>query len=241
MTPDPRPRAIALPKGFLVGRYKVLRRLGYGHEGTVYLAESPSGRKRAIKLFRTYSDDDRYWVDCVARRLSLLRGCKAVVQLHEVGEFHRSSRLEYRYFVLEYVRGTPLLDVLRGSAAAHHITEQRALRIMLGVAALIAQLHSHGFAAGDFERGRNILVRHDGRLMFFDFDTGSPGARNRDYGFDLLPFVSIVRSLIRRASRSAVLTAALQIIDSWRAVQMGRGGFRALHRQLSEGAQADSK
>ncbi len=105
-----------LQVGELLGRYRLLERIGAGGMAEVFLArlEGPEGfaRKVAIKVVHPDTRDDGHLLSLVdeARVAGLLRHPN-IVQVHEL-----ERRGEGFYLVMEYLEGRPLDQLLRGSA-----------------------------------------------------------------------------------------------------------------------------
>lgn len=164
--PDPRIGAVA-------GTWRILRVLGQGSGGIVYLAESttaPARARVALKLphpgavavrerFRTERD--------VLWRLR----CAGVVRLLDAdvdGEAEPS-------LVFECVDGR---DVRR-HCALHGIGPVARAVLFVQICDIVAQVHAHGVAHRDL-RAQNILVARDGGITLLDFGRATwldvPGA-----------------------------------------------------------------
>src|SRR5215472_16740373 len=93
-----------------IGRYQILRTLGEGGMGAVYLARDPAiDRNVAIKLMRTGFDDGQL-------RDRFAREAKSIGRLHhpnivtifDVGEYHGEP-----FIAMEYVEGQTLSHFIR--------------------------------------------------------------------------------------------------------------------------------
>ena len=102
-----------LPKRF--GRYEVIRELGKGAMGVVYLGRDPViGRLVALKTIRAVSEDD---VEQREFQERFLREAQAagilshpnIVTVHDVGE---DSSTETSFIAMEYVEGKNLKQLL---------------------------------------------------------------------------------------------------------------------------------
>src|SRR2546423_4754573 len=155
--------------------YQILRRLGQGGMGQVYLAEQISlKRKVALKLLRA---------DLAANPTSLARfkeeafaAAKAthanIIQIYAIGE---ASGLHY--MALEYVEGKNLREYLEKKGPPEILV---ALSIMRQVASAIQRASEMGIIHRDI-KPENILVTRKGEAKVADFglvpvfsDTGQP-------------------------------------------------------------------
>ncbi|HLT32107.1 MAG TPA: serine/threonine-protein kinase [Myxococcaceae bacterium] len=137
-----------------VGDFRLLRPLGKGGMGEVWLAEDPHGERRVIKrLLASAAEDPRFLKRFLleGRYASLLRHPN-VVGVTEVGE---SDGLPY--LVLEYVDGTDLRKVKKGA---------RARRVLPPIGAVVDAILQacHGLHAAhelaDPETGRPLKLMH---------------------------------------------------------------------------------
>src|SRR5262249_11491297 len=102
------PRAAQLRAGATVQHYEVIRRLGKGGMGTVYLArDTRLARLVALKLLTKHTGERaaRFLVEA---RATALLGHENIVIIHELGEHHGTP-----YIVLEYLKGKTFEQVLR--------------------------------------------------------------------------------------------------------------------------------
>src|SRR5690606_18225651 len=85
-----------------IGRYAVLRKLGQGGMGVVYVAyDEDLDRKVALKLLRGESKDDRGRTRMLREAQALARlSHPNVVQVHEVGQWS-----DHDFVAMEYVGG----------------------------------------------------------------------------------------------------------------------------------------
>jgi serine/threonine-protein kinase len=155
-----------LVEGDLVGRYRILRTLGSGAMGVVYLAEDPQiERLLAIKTVRALSDEPR---EAAERRERLLREARTVGRLihpHIVTLFDAGDHEGTLYLALEYVEGESLDRRLRDGQPA---TTAEALRIAREAAAGLAFAHRRGVVHRDVKPA-NLLLAADGRVKVSDF------------------------------------------------------------------------
>ncbi|MDC0719353.1 serine/threonine-protein kinase [Nannocystis bainbridge] len=175
-------------------RYVLMRRLGAGGMGVVYLAYDPSlDRKVAIKLLRVAPGDG----PAHAAHARLLREAQAlarlshgnVVAVHDVGSYDADALTTMRigprrtdpvpkarsphaggvFLVMEYVPGITLAqwldDRVRG---VREIVE-----VFLAAGRGLIAAHAVGVIHRDFKPG-NVLVGETGRICVFDFGLARP-------------------------------------------------------------------
>ena len=156
--PDTGPLAF----GECVGRYRIVRRLGAGGMGEVYVAEDESlDRKVAVKVLhsnfsRNDSNVQRFIRE--AKAASALNHPNILV-IHEIGESRGA-----RYIVSELVEGKTLREVLNHGRPP--------LSESLDIAAQTAEALAAAHAAGIIHRDikpENLMVRPDGYVKVLDF------------------------------------------------------------------------
>src|SRR5690349_8702613 len=106
-----------LAAGAMVQQYEVIRRLGTGGMGTVYLArDTRLGRRVAIKLLAKYSGERAARFLAEARATAQLHH-ENIVVIHELGEHDGQP-----FMVLEYLQGKTFWELLveqRARAVGH--------------------------------------------------------------------------------------------------------------------------
>ena len=152
----------SMPGHATIGRFAVLRSLGRGAQGAVYLARDPDlDRLVAVKIVsdvpgRT-ADAGGGWPQ--ARNLARLRHPN-IVALYEVGTF-----AGFTYLVFEYLEGATLGQELKAGALAL----PAAYGAILQVVDAMAHAHAHGILHLDLSPN-NIMRDKEGRLRVMDFD-----------------------------------------------------------------------
>lgn len=148
--------------GRSVDHYKVLRLIGRGGMGEVYLArDTRLGRKVALKMVRpdamaTPDARERFLFEA---RTTARFNHPHIVTIHDVGEHDGRP-----YLALEHLEGQSLRERLQ--------TEQpgrgEGLRIGRAIAEALAEAHAHQIVHRDLKPG-NVLLGEDGRLRVLDF------------------------------------------------------------------------
>ncbi len=152
----------ALPQKF--GRYQVVKELGRGAMGIVYLAEDTElARRVAIKTIAlTGADPERDRHEARFRQEARAAGGvshPAIVTIYDVGR-----EADTAFIAMELVEGRELRELIRDGA----ITPSHAVELAALLADGLASAHAHGVIHRDIKPG-NIMVLEDGRVKLMDF------------------------------------------------------------------------
>ena len=147
----------------LVGPYRLLRELGVGGMGSVWLAERADGtlkRQVALKLPRAS------WARGLAERMARERDILASLEHPNIARLYDAGTdAEGRPFLaLEYVEGQPIDLYCRERV----LNTQSRLALLLQVARAVAFAHSRLVVHRDLKPS-NILVTADGQVRLLDF------------------------------------------------------------------------
>jgi TolB-like protein len=155
-----------------VGRYRIVRRLGSGAMGVVYLAHDPElDRPIALKLLRPQRSSP-------AARRRLLEEARAasaldhpnVAVIHEVGQ----TEDDRPFIAMAYCEGESLAERLERGP----LTDRIATDIARQAASALAAAHALGIVHCDVKPA-NIILSADGRVRLMDFGIarvpGRPG------------------------------------------------------------------
>ena len=145
-----------------VGPYRVLRLLGEGGMGVVYLVEREDvGGRAALKLLRDgwVSPSRRARFLTEQRTLAQLDH-PAIAQLHDAGALPDGTP----WFAMEYVEGVPLTEYCRARSCS--LAER--LRLFRAVCEAVQHAHRHAVIHRDLKPS-NILVKADGAVKLLDF------------------------------------------------------------------------
>ncbi|MCU1303440.1 MAG: protein kinase [Candidatus Sulfotelmatobacter sp.] len=145
-----------------VGPYRILRLLGEGGMGVVYLAERTDlGTQVAVKVLRDA------WVS-PARRERFATEQRTLAQLNHpsIARLYDADILDdgTPWFVMEYVDGAPLTQYCRKLDCS---VEQR-IQLFRSVCQAVQHAHSHAVIHRDLKPS-NILVKKDGSVRLLDF------------------------------------------------------------------------
>ncbi|NJL29576.1 MAG: serine/threonine protein kinase, partial [Thermoanaerobaculia bacterium] len=155
----------ALPEERLeVGPYRLVRELGRGGMGSVFLAERADGQfeqRVALKLIKRGMDSEAILRRFLAERQILARLEHANVARLLDGGISRDDR---PYFAMEYVEGEP---IARWCDERRLAIEPR-IALFLQVCAAVEHAHRHLVVHRDLKPS-NILVTEDGQVKLLDF------------------------------------------------------------------------
>ena len=159
----PNPPSHAAAAGARVGPYRLIRELGAGGMGVVWLAERVDGglkRPVALKLPRLS------WSPGLAERMSRERDILASLDHPHIARIYDAGvdALERPYLALEHVEGEPI-DVYCSQRA---LPVADRLRLVLQVARAVAHAHAQLVVHRDLKPS-NILVDAQGRAHLLDF------------------------------------------------------------------------
>jgi serine/threonine protein kinase len=153
-----------LPKRF--GRYEVVRELGKGAMGVVYLGKDPViGRLVALKTIRAAAEDDLEQREFSERFLREAQAAGTlshpnIVTVHDVGEEDETS-----FIAMEYVEGKNLKQLVREKAP---LSWDRIAEIIAHVAEALDYAHRRGIVHRDVKPA-NIIITPDGAVKITDF------------------------------------------------------------------------
>jgi serine/threonine-protein kinase len=144
------------------GRYQVVKELGKGSMGIVYMARDPNlDLNVALKVLRT----DRELPDSfVARFLAEAKALGRLDHPHIVRVFNVDEDQGTVYIAMEFVEGEALSDIMKRNP----FTPEMIVRFGIGIAEALDEAHRSGIVHRDVKPG-NILVRKDGRPKITDF------------------------------------------------------------------------
>jgi serine/threonine protein kinase/Tol biopolymer transport system component len=159
--------------GDFLGRYRVVRKIGEGGMGEVFLAEDPKlNRQIAVKVLSAdfASDQDR-----MARFVHEAISASAlnhpnIITIHEINDEHDPP-----FIAMEYVEGGTLGRRIRERPLEIHET----LEIAIQVATALAAAHDANVVHRDVKPD-NVILRPDGLVKVLDFGLAKQAERGAE-------------------------------------------------------------
>jgi predicted Ser/Thr protein kinase len=158
---------LVTPTGGWVGAWRLVRELGRGGMGVVYLAEfgSGDGRPAAVKQLAAgaVSPEVRERFRLEAEILGRLHH-PGIARVLDAGEMTGPGGVPLPWIAMEYVDGRPLQEY----ATAAGLGLEARIALLAAVCDAVQHAHTHGIVHRDLKPS-NILVRADGRPVVVDF------------------------------------------------------------------------
>ena len=151
-----------------LGRYEIVRELGKGAMGVVYLARDPLiGRSVALKTIRLAEgvdeDEAREFRERFLREAQAAGALNhpSIVMVHDIGQDPETS---YSYIAMEFAEGRNLKEIL---SSTDPLTYAEVGEIVAQVADALDYAHSKGVVHRDVKPANIIMC--DGRAKITDF------------------------------------------------------------------------
>ncbi|HET6327694.1 MAG TPA: bifunctional serine/threonine-protein kinase/formylglycine-generating enzyme family protein [Planctomycetaceae bacterium] len=145
------------------GRYRILRSLGQGAMGTVYLAhDTQLERQIALKTPQFTDDSERELLERFYReaRLAATLRHPRICPVYDVGDIDGKH-----YITMAYIEGRPLSEFVNPASPQ---TEQQILIAVGKIAQALQEAHNHGIVHRDLKPA-NIMVDRQGEPVIMDF------------------------------------------------------------------------
>ena len=159
--------ALTLAPDVLLGRYRLVRRLGVGGMGEVWEAvDTALEREVAIKVTSHLGRVDDELRERFRREALVLARLAHpnVVKVHDVGSFSGPGGEQLPYLVMELVRGQSFAHELRLGA----LPPRRAVAVLEQVARALAAAHRAGVVHRDLKPS-NVLIGEEDHIYVVDF------------------------------------------------------------------------
>ncbi|HEY6037165.1 MAG TPA: serine/threonine-protein kinase [Kofleriaceae bacterium] len=150
---------VVLGPGLKINHYELIRELGRGGMGQVFLArDTRLGRRVAMKFLTSSSPKftERFVIEA---RATARCSHENIVVIHDVAELAGLP-----YMVLEYVEGTSLARLMSGKKLA----PGRAIELIVPVVKALARAHAMNIVHRDLKPD-NIIVNQSGTVKVLDF------------------------------------------------------------------------
>jgi serine/threonine protein kinase/tetratricopeptide (TPR) repeat protein len=139
------------------GRYRILRPLGEGGMGTVYLAEQrePIRRQVALKVVKLGMDTSQ-----VLARFAIERQALAIMDHPNIARIFDAgaTRKGRPYFVMEYIEGSPITQY----CDRRRMTTRERLTLFLAVCRGVQHAHQKGVIHRDLKPSNVLVTEQDG-------------------------------------------------------------------------------
>src|SRR5262249_21986561 len=142
----------------LAGRYTLLKQLGEGGMGAVWMAQQTEPVKRlvAIKLIKPGMDSKRVLARFEAERQALaLMDHTNIARVLDAG----ATALGRPYFVMELVKGVPITKY----CDEHHLTPRQRLELFIPICPAIQHARQKGIIHRDIKPSNVLVALDDGR------------------------------------------------------------------------------
>jgi eukaryotic-like serine/threonine-protein kinase len=154
----------AAERSSTIGAYRLIREIGRGGMGVVYLADRADGQYRrrvAIKVLQHSAEGDPVHQRFLAER-QILAGLR---DENIAGMLDGGVTEDGRpYFVMEFVDGLPITTY----CDRHHLSIEERLRLFMDVCSAVQHAHQSLVIHRDLKPG-NILVTESGQVKLLDF------------------------------------------------------------------------
>ena len=155
-----------LTSGSIVAGFRIVRVIGQGAGGTVYLATDADGRQVALKVpSPELARDERF-------RQRFLREAQIAAALdepHVVPTVAIGEDAGTLYLAMAYIDGLDLREILRREGP---LGPERAVGLIAQVAAALDAAHAHGLVHRDVKPGNVLVARTDAREHAYLCDFG---------------------------------------------------------------------
>ena len=144
--------------GTIIGRYKLLEKIGEGGFGVVYMAEQtePIHRKVAFKIIKLGMDTKQ-----VIARFEAERQALAMMDHPNIAKVLDAGATETGrpYFVMELVKGIPITEY----CDKNNLNTQQRLELFIDVCNAVQHAHQKGIIHRDIKPTNVMITLHDGK------------------------------------------------------------------------------
>jgi len=160
--------------GTVIGRYKLLEKVGEGGMATVYMAEQkrPIRRRVALKIIKLGMDTKQ-----VIGRFEAERQALAMMDHPNIAKVLDAGTTETGrpYFVMELVRGLPITEFCDKKS----LTTCERLELFISVCQAVQHAHQRGIIHRDIKPSNVLVTLHDGEPVAKVIDFGIAKAVNQ--------------------------------------------------------------
>jgi len=174
LEPLPVTTSLSEGPGTVIGRYKLLEKIGEGGMAVVYMAEQeqPIRRKVALKIIKLGMDTRQVIARFEAERQALaLMDHPSIAKVFDAG----STETGRPYFVMELVQGVSITEYCDTNSLS---TKDR-LHLFLQVCQAVQHAHTKGIIHRDIKPSNVMVTSHDGEPIPKVIDFGIAKATNQ--------------------------------------------------------------
>lgn len=155
--------AFQLEMGCLLGQYRILKMIGRGGMGEVYLAQdSKLHRRVALKLLPAHVTRDE---QCLKRFQQEAYAASALSHPNILTIYDIGKQDDLHFIATEYIEGETLRQMMMNR---DKVTIEQAIEIIIQVAVALSAAHATGIIHRDI-KPENIMLRLDGYVKVLDF------------------------------------------------------------------------
>ena len=151
-------RSLPEGSGTVIGRYKLLERIGEGGMAVVYMAEQdqPVRRRVAVKVIKPGMD-----TESVIARFEAERQALAMMDHPHIAKIFDGGATDAGrpYFVMELVRGVPITEYVD----QNHLNAGARLELFMRVCEAVQHAHQKGIIHRDLKPSNILVALHDGK------------------------------------------------------------------------------
>ena len=155
--------AMQLQVGCQLGQYRILKMIGRGGMGEVYLAQDSKLRRRvALKLLPAHVTRDEQFLKRFQQEAYAASALSHpnIITVYDIGK-----QDDLHFIATEYIEGETLRQIMMNPGK---MTMGQALEIAIQVAAALSAAHATGIIHRDI-KPENIMMRSDGYVKVLDF------------------------------------------------------------------------
>ncbi len=160
--------------GTIIGRYKIMEKIGEGGMASVYVAEQeqPFRRKVALKIIKLGMDTKQVIARFEAERQSLaMMDHPNIAKVFDAG----TTETGRPYFVMELVKGISITEY----CDRNNLNTQERLELFIPICQAIQHAHQKGIIHRDIKPSNVLVTSHDGKPVPKVIDFGIAKATNQ--------------------------------------------------------------
>ena len=156
------PKTILLESGTQLQHYEIVKQIGAGGMGEVFLAKDTNlNRKVALKLLAAHITEEQNGISRFRQEAFATSALNHpnIVTIYEIGKWRGRD-----FIVTEYIEGETLRERLRG----RRFSASEAVSVALQIASALAAAHGAKIVHRDI-KPENVMIREDGLIKILDF------------------------------------------------------------------------